>query len=214
MSAARRQPAPLPPAVEAATPAAGGAVDVPGQVRELRKRRGMTLKAVSAASGISVSTLSKLETGKVRLTFDAALALSGIFKVPVTAFLGGGAGGTASRRSVTRAGDGVVHDVAGIRFEVLCSEFKEKRNVFWRVTVSGRTIDDCGGWRRHPVEEFIHVMAGTLELHTEHYETALLGAGDSILFDAMMPHAYATAGAGDAILLMSNTITPEAEPPA
>jgi quercetin dioxygenase-like cupin family protein len=89
---------------------------------------------------------------------------------------------------------------------VLCADFKEKRNFFWRVTVSARSLDESGGWRSHPGEEFLSVISGTLALHTEHYETVRLGPGDSILFDATMRHAYVAAGEGDAVLLMSNTI--------
>jgi len=184
--------------------------EIAGQIREYRKRQGLTLQDVSAMSGLSVSTLSKIENGKTRLTLDTALLLAGALKVPVTGFLAEEVVRPTARRSITRAGQGTTHAVNGMTFEVLCADFKEKRNFFWRVTVGARTVEASGGWRRHPGEEFLHVMSGVLELHTEHYETMRLGPGDSILFDATMPHAYVAAGDGDVVLLMSNTIPQDA----
>jgi transcriptional regulator with XRE-family HTH domain len=179
---------------------------IAAKIREIRKSKGLTLEGLSEASGISVSQLSKIENGKARLTFDTALRFSGLFKVPVTAFLSNPTASPPARRSVTTAGNGIVHQTPGMRFEVLCNEFKEKRNVFWRVVVSARSIEECGGWRSHPGEEFVYVLEGTLDLHTEHYQPSRLNAGDSILFDAVMPHAYVAVGGKDAVLLMSNTV--------
>jgi transcriptional regulator with XRE-family HTH domain len=179
------------------------------KIREIRKSKGMTLEELSQACGLSVSQLSKIENGKARLTFDIALTLSGVLRVPVTAFLSSPAAAPIARRSITRAGGGIVHDTPGLRFEVLCSDFREKRNVFWRVVISARSVKECGGWRSHPGEEFLHVLEGTLNLHTEHYEPVLLMPGDSILFDAGMPHAYVAQGEGDVVVLMSNTVPAE-----
>jgi DNA-binding XRE family transcriptional regulator len=180
------------------------------KIREIRKSKGLTLEELSQACGLSVSQLSKIENGKARLTFDIALALSGLLKVPVTAFLSSSVSAPIARRSITRAGGGIVHPTPGMRFEVLCSDFKEKRNVFWRVVISARNVEESGGWRSHPGEEFLHVLEGALNLHTEHYEPTSLATGDSILFDASMPHAYVAAGPADAVVLMSNTMPAEA----
>jgi transcriptional regulator with XRE-family HTH domain len=179
------------------------------KIREIRKSKGLTLEELSAACGLSVSQLSKIENGKARLTFDIALTLSGLLKVPVTAFLSSSDTAPIARRSITPAGGGIVHQTPGMRFEVLCSDFREKRNVFWRVVISARSVEESGGWRSHPGEEFLHVLEGTLNLLTEHYEPTVLSIGDSILFDASMPHAYVAEGAGDVVVLMSNTVPAE-----
>jgi transcriptional regulator with XRE-family HTH domain len=184
------------------------------KIREIRKSKGFTLEELSEICGLSVSQLSKIENGKARLTFDIALTLSGLLKVPVTAFLSNPAVSAIARRSITPAGGGIVHQTPGMRFEVLCSDFKEKRNVFWRVVISAHTVEESGGWRSHPGEEFLHVLDGALDLHTEHYEPTHLATGDSILFDASMPHAYLAAGGSDAIVLMSNTVPAETGLPA
>ena len=183
------------------------------KIREIRKAKGLTLEGLSQACGLSVSQLSKIENGKARLTFDTALTLSGILKVPVTAFLSDPAPTPIGRRSITRAGGGILHQTPGLAFEVLCSDFKEKRNVFWRVVISAHRIEDSGGWRSHPGEEFLYVLQGTLELHSEYYQPVKLKPGDSILFDASMPHAYLAAGKRAAVVLMSNTVPLGADAP-
>lgn len=176
------------------------------QIRNVRKERNLTLKSLSTASGMSVSQLSKLENGKARLSVETAMALANILQVPVAALLSKPAAESRSRRSITRAETGLKHQQPGMEFEVLCSDLKDKRNVFWRVVVTGQTIEAAGGWRRHPGEEFLHILTGILELHTEHYEPVQLGSGDSILFDADMPHAYVAIGKDPVTLIMSNTV--------
>jgi transcriptional regulator with XRE-family HTH domain len=183
------------------------------KIREIRKAKGLTLEQLSRSSGLSVSQLSKIENGKARLTFDTALVLSGLLKVPVTAFLSSPTSAPVARRSITRAGSGIVHNTAGMKFEVLCSDFREKRNVFWRVVIAGKTVEETGGWRSHPGEEFLFLLEGLLDIHTEHYEPVRLKPGDSILFDANMPHAYVSHGKRDAVVLMSNTVPADGELP-
>jgi transcriptional regulator with XRE-family HTH domain len=176
------------------------------QIRVIRSERNLTLKELSEASGLSVSQLSKLENGKVRLSVDTALVLANVLNVPVVALLAKPGGGALSRRSITRAGAGVRHRQPGMEFEVLCGDLKEKQNVFWRVVITAGTIAEGGGWRQHPGEEFLYILSGVLELHTEHYEPVELSAGDSIVFDADMRHGYVAANGNPVQLIMSNSL--------
>lgn len=182
------------------------------KIREARKEGNLTLRDLSERSGLSVSQLSKLENGKARLTVDVALIIAGVLHVPVASFLFRPKPGMQARRSITRAGGGVMHHGNAMAFEVLCSDFRDKRNIFWRVTVTARSFEENGGWRSHSGEEFIHVLEGSLELHTIHYDPVNLQPGDSILFDAEMQHAYVAVGDGPVIMLMSNTVPGEGLP--
>ncbi len=184
------------------------------QIRTIRAEKKLTLRSLSLASGLSVSQLSKLENGKVRLSVETAMALANAMKVPVAALMAKPAAEPRSRRSITHVGTGVRHSQPGMELEVLCGDLKEKRNFFWRVVVTATTMDESGGWRKHPGEEFLYILSGTLELHTEHYQPVQLEPGDSILFDADMPHAYLAVGENPVVLLMSNTVPmggPEAQ---
>ena len=53
------------------------------RLKLLRTQRGMTLTGVSASTGISKSTLSRLETGQRRPTLELLLTLSHAYRVPL-----------------------------------------------------------------------------------------------------------------------------------
>ena len=188
--------------------------DVGGLIRKVRKEKRLTLQELSTRSGISVSQLSKLENGKARLTVDLALLIAGVLHVPVGSILFAAKPVNQARRSITRASTGTIHEAQGMRFEVLCGDFRDKHSIFWRVVLTARSFDENGGWREHSGEEFIHVVSGTLELHTVHYEPAILNAGDSILFDGQMQHAYVALGDEPVVMLMSNSVVEAGRGPA
>ena len=49
------------------------------RLRSLRQDRGTSLAEVSAVTGISVSTLSRLESGRRRATLELLLPLAGVY---------------------------------------------------------------------------------------------------------------------------------------
>lgn len=53
------------------------------RLRALRQRRGLTLAELSAATGISVSTLSRMESGQRRATLELLLPLAQVHQVPL-----------------------------------------------------------------------------------------------------------------------------------
>ncbi|MBB3236695.1 helix-turn-helix domain-containing protein [Phyllobacterium endophyticum] len=176
------------------------------QIRHYRKLKHLSLRDLAKTSGISASQLSKLETGKAKLTIEIALKLAGILQVPASIFLTEQAPVAMARRSITRAGSGDHHQTPGLDLEILCPDFKEKHNLFWRVKVTAATFEENGGWRQHPGQEFLLVLSGKLQLYTAYYDTIVLNEGDSILFDADQPHAYVAVEA-EAEILMINSFT-------
>lgn len=176
------------------------------QIRHYRKLKHVSLRDLAGVSGISPSQLSKIESGKAKLTVDVALKLAGILQVPASIFLTEQTPVAMARRSITRAKTGTHHHTPGLDLEVLCSELKEKHNLFWRVGITAQSFDEAGGWRQHPGQEFLFVLRGRVDLHSAFYDTITLQEGDSILFDADQPHAY-VAEDGDAEILMMNSYT-------
>ncbi|WP_245615719.1 cupin domain-containing protein [Paenirhodobacter enshiensis] len=94
---------------------------------------------------------------------------------------------------------------------MLCSDFKEKQNLFWRMTVAPGAVEDNGGMRQHPGQEFIHVLSGRLELHSAYYDPLVLETGDSILFDSDQPHGYVGLDGPAEFLLMNSFVHPDPE---
>ena len=58
------------------------------RLRALRRRRGVTLAELHAATGISVSTLSRLESGGRRPTLELLLPLARAHGVPIDELVG------------------------------------------------------------------------------------------------------------------------------
>lgn len=176
------------------------------RVKQLRTEHGMTLKQVSSASGISVSTLSKLENGQTGLSLDNVILLAAAFGMPVSILLND-AGTVSGEVSVSRAAGPYDHDVDQLDFKVLHDDLPGQSNVFWRVRVKSHSLEAFGPYHAHPGEEFFYVLVGRVKLFLQGREPIILKTGDSVLFDSSLEHAYVSMGKTDAQILMSNTIT-------
>ena len=62
------------------------------------------------------------------------------------------------------------------------------------ITVRARSVDELGGLVRHAGEEYLYVLTGTMELHSDLYAPLPLEPGDSVYFDSGMAHAYVWTG--------------------
>jgi transcriptional regulator with XRE-family HTH domain len=172
-------------------------------IRNLRKQAGLTLGDVSAATGLAVSTLSKIEMGRVSLSFDKLTLISRALKVDIAELLNTASRGGAAlssgpgRRVVQRAGEGMLVETRAYKQYYMATELLHKRITPILVEICARTLDDFiaefGSMIRHPGEEFTYVIQGELEFHSELYAPLRLRAGDSIYFDSEMGHAYVKA---------------------
>lgn len=169
------------------------------KIRALRKREGLTLNEVSLRTGLAVSTLSKLEKGKVSLSYDKLMLLSKGLGVEVAQLLdstpqGTGASSRGGRRVVHRAGEGQLVETHSYRQLYLATELLNKQFTPLLGELKVRTIQEFfaefGDFIRHPGEEFALVLEGEVEFHTESYAPLRLKAGDSVYFDSEMGHAY------------------------
>ena len=183
----------------------GGASAIGERLRDLRREHGWTLVSVAERTGISVGTLSKLENGKTELNFTSVNKLAAGLGLRVTE-LTNPQGSVSGQRTLTRADAGTVFETTDIDYEVLCSELSNSQQGYLRGRVKCSQHDDSVPWHSHKGQEFIYVLKGTLELHTEHYEPTLLKSGDSILFDSSMRHRYLSKGRVPAEILITMSL--------
>ncbi|CAB3731449.1 hypothetical protein LMG27174_05838 [Paraburkholderia rhynchosiae] len=171
-------------------------------LRRLRTSARLTLQQLSKRSSIAISTLSKIENGQLSPTYEkiAALAIglgvdvSELFsQAPKPVPLG--------RRSITKAGDGIVHETAQYVYEVLNGDLADKRFVPLFTTVKAHSIGEFRSLLRHDGEEFIYVLEGTIIVNTEFYAPCVLDKGDAMYFDSAMGHACVSGGDADAKVL-------------
>lgn len=175
------------------------------RIRQVRKDKGWTLKELSERSGISQSTLSRVETGQVTLSFERTHALTAALGIGLTRLLMDAVDaprtGAVGWKSLTRRGEGNIVEQANAKFEYVCSDVLHKTLVAGVVTVKAHTLEEHGPLVQHPGEEFLHVLSGGIVLVTEHYRPVVLETGDSIQFDSTMRHAVISAGEEEARVL-------------
>ncbi len=169
-------------------------------LKAARRSRGLTLKDVSALTGMALSTLSKVENHQMSLTYDKLLQLSaGLGMEIAELFHPPGAPEPASamytaRRSVSRAGQGHLIRTKDYNYLYQCTDLLGKRMVPIIAEVTARTLDAFGPLLRHAGEEYFLVTAGRVAVHTEFYAPETLETGDGIYLDSNMGHAYLNAG--------------------
>lgn len=179
---------------------------VESAIRKFRDQKGVSLRSLASALGISASQLSKIETGKARLSVNLAQKIAETLKVPAAVFLAKGKPAATGRRTITRKAAGETYTTPGMRFEPLCPDFKDHDHLYWKVTITSTSLEENGGWRSHPGQEFFYVLSGQIQVLSQLYQPTTLSEGDSILFDSDQPHAYVAVG-GAAVVLMTNSLT-------
>jgi transcriptional regulator with XRE-family HTH domain len=192
------------------TPAKPGAA-----LKAIRSQHGLTLAEVSEKTGLTVSTLSKVENDKISLTFDKLVRLSEGLNIDIAQLFGPGSGESlraegTTRRVISRADQGRSIETPIGNYLYLAGELLHKRFVPILGDVFAKDVKVYGELMRHPGEEFIFVLEGTLELHTEMYTPARLEKGDSVYFDSGMGHAYVAVG-DKPCRILSMCATPERE---
>lgn len=169
------------------------------RVRALRRSAGLTLQDVSRQSGISASTVSKIENDQLSPTYDNIIRLAKGLAVDIThLFTDGVASRPTGRRSITRKGEGIRHVTDNYHYEMLCADIARKRIVPLTATIRANSREDFGPLISHDGEEVIYVLRGKVELHTDHYAPVVLEPGDCIYFDSTMGHACIARGLDDA----------------
>jgi mannose-6-phosphate isomerase-like protein (cupin superfamily) len=58
---------------------------------------------------------------------------------------------------------------------------------------TARTLEEFGPLIKHEGEEFLLVLQGAIEVHSEFYAPVVLQAGDHMYIDSRMGHAYLAA---------------------
>jgi transcriptional regulator with XRE-family HTH domain len=177
-----------------------------GQIlRELRANRGWTLKEMSERSGIPVSTLSKVEHDRLTLTYDKLLQLSQKLNIRMSELFAESEAadeGVTARRSIGRIDDSVRVTTPNYDYYYLCTELRRKRMIPILTRIRAKSLNEFGDLVRHSGEEYIHVLEGSILVHTEFYDPVILHQGEGIYIDSNMGHAYVAAEGCDEALVL------------
>lgn len=178
-------------------------------VRRIRMQRDWTLADMSQRSGISVSTLSKVENAKMSLSYDKLTQICAALEVDIATLLSP-AGGAADRESalpvggrrcITLAGEGRRLETDQYAHVYPASDLLNKKFVPIIAELKAQTIEEFGDLLSHSGEEYAYVLDGAVVFHSNVYAPVLLNKGDSIYFDSRMGHAYLAAGPGPCVVM-------------
>lgn len=161
------------------------------RLRALRRARNISLAVLAAETGLTSSTLSRLETGKLRPTLEQLLPLARAHGVPLDDLVAAPPTGDPRihLRPIRRAGLTVVpltRRPGGIQA--------------YKVVYPPATSSPTATLQTHDGYEWFYVLNGhvRLVLGDQQYQ---LGPGEAAEFDTRTPHLIASAGAQPAELL-------------
>jgi transcriptional regulator with XRE-family HTH domain len=160
-----------------------------GRLRRIRKRRGLTITEVAERTGISKSTLSRLETGQRRPTLELLLHLAQVYDVPLDELVGSPELGDP--RTHLRA-----RQVKG-RIVLPLTENPHGMQA-WKIVIPAAQSEPAP--RVHDGYEWLYVLSGRMRLIIGDSDQ-VLEAGELAEFATSEPHWFGSTGEGPAEVL-------------
>ena len=162
---------------------------VPVRLKRIRTRRKMTLTEVADATGISKSTLSRLETGSRRPTLELLLALSHTYRVPLDELV-----------AAPEEGDPRLRFKAGrVKGGTVIPLTRQPDGMqAWKIVIPTSKVTPEP--RSHDGHEWIYVLSGHLRFILADQDLEL-GPGEVAAFDTTIPHWFGSTGEEPAEIL-------------
>jgi len=158
------------------------------RLRALRREHGTTLARLSETTGISVSTLSRLESGQRRATLELLLPLARTYRVPLDELVG--APPTGDPRIYARP----LKHSSGQTILPLSREVTGLQ-AFKHIIPAGRPAEPDP--KTHEGHEWLYVLNGRMRLVLGEHDL-VLPAGEAAEFDTRVPHWFGSAD-GEAV---------------
>ncbi|MBO0895232.1 helix-turn-helix domain-containing protein [Arthrobacter sunyaminii] len=151
---------------------------VGARLRSVRTDRRFTLAGVSAGTGISVSTLSRLESGQRRATLELLMPLARIYGVTIDELVDAPATGDprVHMRPFRRHGATIIpltEQAGGIRA--------------YKYILPGKAAPSQPQLKTHEGYEWLYVLSGKLRLVLGEKEL-VLSSGEAAEFNTRVPH--------------------------
>ncbi|MFG3293066.1 helix-turn-helix domain-containing protein [Streptomyces sp. NPDC048179] len=154
------------------------------RLRRIRKEREVTLAALSETTGISVSTLSRLEAGLRKPSLELLLPIAQAHQVPLDELVGAPSVGDPRVRAKPMERYGrtfwpLTRQPGGLQA--------------FKVVEPKRELDPEP--RTHEGYEWLYVLSGKLRLVLGDHDV-VLAAGEAAEFDTRVPHWFGSTGEG------------------
>lgn len=168
-------------------------LDVVGpRLRALRRARGITLADLAATTGVSESTLSRLESGQRRATLELLLPLSRTYDVPLDDLVG-----------APRTGDPRIHLKPIRRFGMAFVPLSRRPGgtQAFKMIIPARPEPLEPTPQTHEGFEWLYVLSGRLRLVVGERDMTM-GPGEVADFNTSLPHWLGSADGGAVELLI------------
>ncbi|GGQ30584.1 DNA-binding protein [Streptomyces griseomycini] len=162
------------------------------RLRALRRDRGITLADLAARTGVSESTLSRLENGQRRPTLELLLPLARVHGVPLDDLVG-----------APRTGDPRIHLRPIRRFGMTFVPLSRRPGGVhaFKMIIPARSEPLEPALQTHEGFEWLYVLDGRLRLVLGERDLTL-PPGEAAEFDTSLPHWLGSADGGAVELLI------------
>ncbi|NRQ35809.1 helix-turn-helix transcriptional regulator [Nonomuraea sp. NN258] len=162
------------------------------RLRALRRHRGITLAELATVTGVSESTLSRLESGQRRATLELLLPLARTYDVPLDDLVG-----------APRTGDPRIHLTPIHRFGMTFVPLSRRPGGVqaFKMIIPARPEPLVPAPQTHDGFEWLYVLSGRLRLVLGERDLTL-PAGEAAEFDTSLPHWLGSADGGAVELLI------------
>ena len=155
--------------------------EVGPRLRRLRERRGVTLTALAAQTGISKSTLSRLESGQRKPSLELLLPLAQVHHLPLDELVGSPRVGDPRVRLEPRTRNGrLVYPLTQ----------QSSGTAVWKVVIPPERERKL---RTHAGHEWLYVLSGEMRLILGEHDITMR-AGEVAEFDTRLPHWFGPTG--------------------
>ena len=160
------------------------------RIRKLRKDKDITLEELSEKSGVALATLSRMENSKMTGTLNShnrickalGISIAGLYRELEDEAK------TVDAVPKRKRTEHFIH-TRKAKYELLVTKTLDKKimPLMMKLAGGGKTQQEQN---KPGVEKFIYMIAGSLEAVIGS-ETHVLKHGDSLYFDASLPHTFA-----------------------
>jgi transcriptional regulator with XRE-family HTH domain len=153
------------------------------RLRAIRTQRNVTLAEASEATGISVSTLSRLESGQRKPTLELLLPIARLHQVPLEELI-----------DAPETGDPRIHlkPIKAHGMTMLPLTRRAGGIQAYKLIIPARSGRQTPELKTHEGYEWLYVLDGTLRAVIGEHDL-ILAAGEAAEFDTRVPHWFGAA---------------------
>ncbi|WP_332305625.1 XRE family transcriptional regulator [Rhizobium sp. GR12] len=180
----------------------------------LRFENRWTLAEVSRRTGVSISSLSKIENNQsspaysvlVRLAEGLGIDFVDLIGTPTQKF-------ATAARVITKADNGAKYSTEMGHYEALAPDLADKTMQPMVIDIPVRSANARPVRSTHKGEEFVYVLEGEVIFHMEPYSPVVMSKGDTVYFDASAEHGFSSNTDRHSRILSVCLNRPETVPP-